>query len=225
MADRRGDQHTKHKQVSKNNIDGAPWWWTSSFSAKSSRSSSHWSHFGSSIQRQVITLTIKAEKPKLPSKQWRVTANQSEHSVHAVVGCSPLDYSASVWHGHMVPPNEEVLSILLALALPTGRPHRPPPSTPLPSPPSATFQLIRNSRHIVGPLCKRKSPWITEAASFCSSQSSAHCGKLINQAEALQKDFEEERSDCPKDPLVNLFLSFFSSFFFTSYNLKGARWG
>lgn len=81
--------------------------------------------------------------------------NQSEHNVHAVLGCSPLDYSAPVWRGHMAPPNEEALSILLSLPPPTGRPTPNPHRLP---PPSATFQLIRNSRHIVGPLCKRKSP-------------------------------------------------------------------
>lgn len=98
----------------------------------------------------------------------------------------PTSLQASVWRYHMVFPNEEVvgsgISILLSLPLPTGRPPHTPwhPST-----------LIKNSQHIVGPLCKRKSPWIIEAVSFCFSQSSVHCGKLISQAEALQKDLSK----------------------------------
>lgn len=95
----------------------------------------------------------------------------------------PTGLQASVWQYHMVFPNEEVLgagiSILLSLPLPTGRTTSPP------------LQLIRNSLHIVGPFCKRKSPWIIEAVSLCFSQSSVHCGKLISQAEALQKDLSK----------------------------------
>lgn len=69
-----------------------------------------------------------------------------------------------------------------------------------PTPP----QLIRNSLHIVGPLCKRKSPWIIEAVSFCFSQSSVHCGKLINQAEALQKDLGKKEV-IVQSPVVDFF--------------------
>lgn len=62
--------------------------------------------------------------------------------------------------------------------------------TPSPTP-------IVNLPHVVAPLCKRKSPWISECVSCCFSQSLVHCGKLINQAEVLQKDLS--KSDC-SDP-------------------------
>lgn len=107
-------------------------------------------------------------------------------------GCrlQPTGLQASVWQYRMVFPNEVILGACISIPL-TSSPHRktPPP------------MLIRNSLHIVGPLCKRKSPWIIEAVSFCFSQSSVHCEKLISQAEALQKDLSK-REVIVQSPLL-----------------------
>lgn len=127
---------------------------------------------------------------------WRnltiVVSKLTKCAVYPVAGCSPLAYRhlcgdtiwcflmrrfwvlLSVFHSHFLSPQED------------------PPNTPL---------FIRNSLHIVGPLCKRKSPWIIEAVSFCFSQSSVHSGKLISHAEALQKDLSK-RALIVQNPLL-----------------------
>lgn len=155
-------------------------------------------------------------------KQWQVAAHWiTVRQCGAAIWCLLMRrfwLRLSVFSSHFLSPQEDPYPPLPRILLYT--PLAPSLHTSLlatnlinSSSTSSTFQLIRNSRHIVGPLCKRKSPWITGAASFCSSQSSVHCGKLINQAQALQKDLKRREVIVQKP----------SSWFLFFYLLKSDR--
>lgn len=123
--------------------------------------------------------------------------------MHLISGFSPLAYrhlcGNAIWC-FLMRRFWVLVSVFSSYFLPLQEDPQPPPPYP-------SSQLIRNSQHIVGPLCKRKSPWIIEAVSCRFSQSSVHCGKLINQAEALQKDFSK-REAIVKSPVVDFSLFF-----------------
>lgn len=96
----------------------------------------------------------------------------------------------------MVFPNEQVLDVSISILLQVPPSYSQAPPSPAP---------IAHSPHVVAPLCKRKSPWINECVSCCFSQSLVHCGKLINQAEVLQKDLSKEEVIVQSPEVLSLF--------------------
>lgn len=103
-----------------------------------------------------------------------------------------------MWRCHMVFANEQVLDISISISILLQVPLSYSQAPPSPAP-------IAHSPHAVAPLCKRKYPWINECVSCCFSQSLVHCGKLINQAEVLQKDLSKGEVIVQSPKVLSLF--------------------
>lgn len=159
-----------------------------------------WVHFGLQIQEQLLWPGKRKSRNSGAEIRKRKFATAVPKPTKCAIICrfQPTGFQGSVWRGHMVLPNEQVLDVSISILLQVSPSYSQAPPSPAP---------IGNSPHVVAPLCKRKSPWINECVSCCFSQSLVHCGKLINQAEVLQIDLSK-REVIVQTPAV--FLSFLS---------------